>query len=396
MAGGRVRTGKKRLMKDRGSGMMILIAMDSFKGCMTSLEAGRAAEEGARRVFADAEILVCPLADGGEGTVEALAPGLGGVIRTARVCGPMGGSVDCVYGIVEREKLGIIQMAGAAGLTLIKPEERNPMYATTYGVGQVILEAVKAGCRRFLIGIGGSATNDGGLGMLRAFGYEFVSEDGSPVREAADLGKIAEIRGDEAVPELAECEFRVACDVTNPLCGPEGASAVFGPQKGAAQWMIRQLDLGLGHFAEVTRRRYPAADPAAPGAGAAGGLGFAFLAYTNAVLESGIRIVLEETRLEEKIARADLVITGEGRLDGQSVMGKAPVGVAELAKRYGKKVLAFSGSVAEDARACNEAGIDAYFPILREAVTLEQAMEKERAGKNLRDTVEQALRLLRG
>ncbi len=380
---------------ERGSKMKILIAMDSFKGCMTSLEAGYAAEEGARRVFPDAGILVRPLADGGEGTVEALTPGLGGVIRTARVCGPLGRSVDCRYGVVEREKLGIIEMSGAAGITLIKPEERNPMSTSTWGVGQVILEAVKEGCRRFLIGIGGSATNDGGLGMLRAFGYEFVREDGSQVREAADLGRIAEIRGDKVAPELAECVFRVACDVTNPLCGPEGASAVFGPQKGAAPEMVRQLDLGLGHFAEVTRGRYPEADPAAPGAGAAGGLGFAFQAYTNAVLEPGIRIVLEEMRLEEKIARADLVITGEGRLDGQSMMGKAPVGVAGLAKKYGKRVLAFSGSAAEDARACNEAGIDAYFPILREAVTLEEAMEKERARKNLRDTVEQALRLLR-
>ena len=196
------------------------------------------------------------------------------------------------------------------------------------------------------------------------------------------------------VPELEECVFRVACDVTNPLCGPSGASAVFGPQKGATPEMIRQLDLGLEHFAEVTRRFYPAADAAAPGTGAAGGLGFAFLAYTNAVLEPGIRIVLEETRLEDDIAQADMVITGEGRLDGQSVMGKAPVGVAGLAKKYGKKVLAFSGSVAEEARACNKAGIDAYFPILREVVTLEEAMEKERAQKNMRDAVEQAMRLL--
>ena len=374
--------------------MKIVIAMDSFKGCMNSLEAGNAAKDGAKRVFPEAEILVRPMADGGEGTVEALTPGLGGVICTAKVQGPLGREVDCRYGIVEQEKLGIIEMAGAAGITLIKPKERNPMAASTYGAGQVILEAVKAGCRRFLMGIGGSATNDGGLGMLRAFGYEFVCEEGNLAQKASDLDRIVEIRREKVVPELEECVFRVACDVTNPLCGPSGASAVFGPQKGATPEMIRQLDLGLEHFAEVTRRFYPAADAAAPGTGAAGGLGFAFLAYTNAVLEPGIRIVLEETRLEDDIAQADMVITGEGRLDGQSVMGKAPVGVAGLAKKYGKKVLAFSGSVAEEARACNKAGIDAYFPILREVVTLEEAMEKERAQKNMRDAVEQAMRLL--
>nr|WP_297863800.1 glycerate kinase [uncultured Acetatifactor sp.] len=374
--------------------MKIVIAMDSFKGCMTSLEAGNAAKDGAKRVFPEAEILVRPMADGGEGTVEALTPGLGGVICTAKVQGPLGREVDCRYGIVEQEKLGIIEMAGAAGITLITPKERNPMAASTYGAGQVILEAVKAGCRRFLMGIGGSATNDGGLGMLRAFGYEFVCEEGNLAQKASDLDRIVEIRREKVVPELEECVFRVACDVTNPLCGPSGASAVFGPQKGATPEMIRQLDLGLEHFAEVTRRFYPAADAAAPGTGAAGGLGFAFLAYTNAVLEPGIRIVLEETRLEDDIAQADMVITGEGRLDGQSVMGKAPVGVAGLAKKYGKKVLAFSGSVAEEARACNKAGIDAYFPILREVVTLEEAMEKERAQKNMRDAVEQAMRLL--
>ncbi len=374
--------------------MKIVIAIDSFKGSMTSLEAGYAAADGVRRVFPDAQILVRPMADGGEGTVEALTPGLGGAIHTARVQGPLGGEVDCRYGIVEQEKLGIIEMAGAAGITLIKPKERNPMVTSTYGVGQVILEAVKAGCRRFLMGIGGSATNDGGLGMLRAFGYEFVCSDGSLAQKTSDLDRIVEIRREKVIPELAECVFRVACDVTNPLCGPEGASAVFGPQKGATPEMIRQLDFGLERFAEVTRRLYPAADAAAPGTGAAGGLGFAFLAYTNATLEPGIRIVLEETRLEGDIAKADVVITGEGRLDGQSVMGKTPVGVAKLAKKHGKKVLAFSGSVTEDARICNEAGIDAYFPILREVVTLEEAMEKERAQRNMRDAVEQVMRLL--
>lgn len=374
--------------------MKIVIALDSFKGSMTSLEAGHAVEDGVRRVFSDAEIIIRPLADGGEGTVEALAPGLGGVIRTAKVEGPLGRSVDCRYGVVEQEKLAIIEMSGAAGITLIDPEERDPLSASTYGVGQVILEAIKAGCRRFLMGIGGSATNDAGLGMLRALGYEFVCGDGSMAQRAADLERITEVRTDKVAPELAQCVFRVACDVTNPLCGPKGASAVFGPQKGVTPEMVQCLDAGLEHFAEVTRKLYPNADPALPGTGAAGGLGFAFLAYTNAALESGVRIVLEEIRLEEDIKQADLVITGEGRLDSQSVMGKAPVGVAKLAKKHGKKVLAFSGSVTEDARACNAAGIDAYFPILREVVTLEDAMNRENAQKNLRDTVEQVMRIV--
>lgn len=376
--------------------MKAVIAIDSFKGSMTSLEAGRAAKEGIERVFPDAKIYVRPLADGGEGTVEALACGMGGKVYTVRVTGPLGAFVDCQYGVVEDRKLGIIEMSGAAGITLISPDERNPMYTTTYGVGEVICHAMERGCRRFLIGIGGSVTNDGGLGMLQALGYRFLCSDGTEApRGARGLKDIVEIRDDHVLPELKACSFKIACDVNNPLCGPLGASAVFGPQKGASPEQVREMDMWLEHFACVTQSWNKDADPKFPGTGAAGGLGFAFLAYTNAVLESGVQMVLEETQLETYIKNADIVITGEGQLDGQTAMGKAPIGVARLAKKHGKKVLAFSGGVAKDARVCNAAGIDAFFPILRRVVTLEEAMDTKNAMENMRDAVEQAVRLLR-
>lgn len=375
--------------------MRVVIAIDSFKGSMTSMEAGYAAADGVRRVFPEADICVCPLADGGEGTVEALTAGMGGILFKTKVTGPLGQPVECPYGVVEKEGLGIIEMAGAAGITLVPEEKRNPLYTTTYGVGEVIREAINKGCRRFLIGIGGSATNDGGLGMLQALGYEFICRDGhEALRGAQGLADIIEIRDEHVMPELKECVFHVACDVTNPLCGSKGASVVYGPQKGATADMVTQMDEWLAHFAAITGTYSSKANSLTPGAGAAGGLGFAFLAYTNAVLESGVKIVLEEIQLEHFIKEADLVITGEGRLDGQTVMGKAPIGVAKLAKKYNKRVLAFSGSVTRDARACNEEGIDAFFPILRSVVTLEEAMNIENARENMRDTVEQAMRLL--
>lgn len=377
--------------------MKAVIAIDSFKGSMSSMEAGNAAAEGIRRVLPDAEVRVCPLADGGEGTVEALVLGLGGTLHTVRVTGPLGQPVDCRYGIVEEQGLGVIEMAGAAGITLTSAGDRNPLYATTFGVGEVIRDAIGKGCRRFLVGIGGSATNDGGLGMLQALGYEFTCSDGKEApRGAVGLRDIVKVSGGHVIPELKECTFRVACDVTSPLCGTQGASAVYGPQKGATPDMVEQMDCWLYHFAEITCdwKRDSTVHADIPGTGAAGGLGFAFLAYTDATLESGIQIVLEETRLEEQIRQADLVITGEGRLDGQTVMGKAPAGVAGLAKKYGIKVIAFSGCVTPQARACNEAGIDAYFPILRTVTTLEEAMEPVNAQENMKDTVEQVMRLI--
>jgi len=267
---------------------------------------------------------------------------------------------------------------------------------TTYGVGQLILHAMEQGCRRFLIGIGGSATNDGGAGMLTALGYEFLDKNGQPIALGAKgLQDLHRIDTCNVNPLLHTCSFQVACDVTNPLCGPKGCSVVYGPQKGATIPMITEMDAWLERYAKAAGEVSSRADPSYPGAGAAGGLGFAFLTFTNATLRPGIQIILEETGLEEKLRNADLVITGEGRLDGQTVMGKAPIGVAKVAKKHGKKVIAFSGCVTAEAEICNEHGIDAFFPILRSVTTQEEAMDPQNAYANLTATAYQVFRLLK-
>ena len=375
--------------------MKIVVAIDSLKGSLSSLEAGAAIREGALRADPDARVEVRPLADGGEGTVEALVAGMGGTLRRVTVTGPLGAPVECAYGILPDGKTAVVEMSGAAGITLVPAPERDPLRATTYGVGQVLRDAIARGCRRFIVGIGGSATNDGGVGMLQALGFGFLDKEGRPVpRGAAGLAELHTITGENVLPELADCTFKIACDVTNPLCGPKGCSAVYGPQKGATPEMIRQMDGWLARYAELAGQFRPeTADPDHPGTGAAGGLGFAFRTFTNAVLESGIGIVLEETALADYLQDADLVVTGEGRLDGQTAMGKAPVGVARLAKQFGKPVIAFAGSVTPDAAACNRAGIDAFFPILRGICTLEEAMDPATARRNLTDAAEQAFRL---
>jgi len=371
--------------------MKVVIAMDSMKGSLSSLEAGNAVSEGIHRVFRDAEVTVCPLADGGEGTVEALTLGMNGTIEKINVTGPLGSMIEASYGRIAESNTAIIEMSAAAGITLVNESDRNPLHTTTYGVGELIRDAINKGCRKFIVGIGGSATNDGGIGMLEALGYGFLDADGKQVPYGANgLALIETITDEHVMPELKECKFRIACDVTNPLCGANGCSAVFGPQKGATQTMIPKMDTWLMNYAE----KYSGANPNQAGTGAAGGLGFAFLSYTNAVLESGVKIILEETKLESFIKNADFVITGEGRLDGQTVMGKAPIGVAEIAKKYEKKVLAFGGCVAEDATLCNQYGIDAFFPILRTVTTLKEAMDFNHAKENLSAAVEQVFRLI--
>ena len=375
--------------------MKVVVACDSFKGSLSSLEAGEAIKRGVLKAIPDAEVCVRPLADGGEGTVEALTLGMGGKIESVEVTGPLGEKVNCRYGILEESKTAIMEMAGAAGITLVPDEKRNPLHTTTYGVGEVIKDAISKGVRHFIVGIGGSATNDGGMGMLQALGYGMLDKDGNQVPFGAKgLKELTTITDEDVIAELKECTFRVACDVTNPLCGEFGCSAVFGPQKGADKEMISQMDQWLENYATLTSEKYETANAEYPGTGAAGGLGFAFLAYTNAVLDSGIKIVLEETKLENYVKDADVVVTGEGRLDGQSIFGKAPVGVARIAKKYNKKVVAFAGAVTEDAVLCNEHGIDAFFPILRRVQTLQEAMDVTNARKNMEDTVEQVFRLL--
>lgn len=376
--------------------MKVVVAIDSLKGCLSSLEAGLAISEGIKKVMPESEVVVRPLADGGEGTVEALTLGMNGRQEKIMVTGPMGRPVEAVYGIIDATRTAIVEMSAAAGITLIEESEKNPLNTTTYGVGEIIKDAIEKGCRHFIIGIGGSATNDGGIGMLQALGYGILGKDGKQVPFGAKgLREIEEITDEYVIPQLKECSFRVACDVTNTLCGEKGCSAIFGPQKGATPEMIMQMNRWLARYAQLTKEKYPKADMYEAGTGAAGGMGFAFLSYTHAVLESGIKIILEETQLEKYVKEADIVITGEGRLDGQTVMGKAPIGVASIAKKYEKKVIAFSGCVTDDATICNDHGIDAFFPILRGVVSLSDAMNKENARKNMIATTEQVFRLIK-
>lgn len=375
--------------------MKIVVAVDSFKGSLTSLEAGEAVREAVMRLDSTAQVTVKPLADGGEGTVQAFSERADARLISVRVNGPLMTPVTARYCILEDTGTAVMEMSAASGITLVPPEKRNPMKTTTYGVGEMIADAVKRGCRKFIVGIGGSATNDGGTGMLRALGYEFLDRCGNPIALGAEgLRDLYEIRADKLIHGLKDCFFRVACDVKNPLCGENGCSAVFAPQKGAAPEDIPLMDLWLGRYAEIAETVSSGADKLAEGAGAAGGLGFAFLTFLNSELKSGISLILDEIKLREDIKDADIVVTGEGRLDSQTVMGKAPAGVAALAKKYGKRVIAFSGCVAEDAEICNEYGIDAFFPVIRGVTTLEEALDRDNAYKNLQRTAYQVFRLL--
>ena len=376
--------------------MRVAVAIDSFKGSLTSLQAGEAVREAILRVDPAAAVDVRPLADGGEGTVEALCAGLDGRVTEVTVTGPLGDPVTARYGILPDGVTAVVEMSAASGITLVPPDRRDPLLTTTFGVGELLRDAIDRGCRQFLVGIGGSATNDGGVGMLQALGFTFADVNGDPISPGArGLAALRRISDEGVLPALRECRFRVACDVTNPLCGETGCSAVFAPQKGGTPATIPQMDAWLARYVALAAEIAPAADPTYPGAGAAGGMGFAFMTFTNAVLDSGVRIILEETHLEDYIRQADLVVTGEGRLDGQTVMGKAPIGVAALAKKYGKPVIGFSGCVTDDALACNAHGIDAFFPILRAPCTLEEAMEPATAAHNLTQTAYQVFRLLK-
>ena len=373
----------------------VVIAMDSLKGSMTSLEAGTVIQEAIHMVQKETQVVVKPLADGGEGTTEALIEGLHGERIEKIVTGPLKDPVMAVYGWIEESKTAIMEMASAAGIVLLKEEERNPWEATTYGVGELIKDAVLRGAKKIILGIGGSATNDGGIGMLQALGYEFLNQEGNPVGEGAKvLSEIQTIEKKKDAILLEHCQIEVACDVNNPLCGENGATYVFGPQKGVKMEERERIDRAMSHFADVTETFLGVDQREIKGAGAAGGLGFALVAYLQATLRSGIDLVLEAVNLEGALQGADLVVTGEGRLDHQTAMGKAPIGVAKLAKKHGIKVIAFAGSVTKDARICNEKGIDAYFPIIRGITTLEEATKKENAKENLKATAEQVFRLL--
>lgn len=370
--------------------MQIVIAMDSFKGSLSSPAAGEAVAAGVRRVFPEADCRICPLADGGEGTAAALTQAMGGIWVHCRVAGPRLTPVDCAYGIVGQT--AILDSAAAAGLTLLPPAQRDPRLTTTYGLGQAIAHAMAQGCRRFLLGLGGSATNDAGAGMLQALGFTLRRADGSALRSfgGAALAEVCTITTEHVLPELAECEFLAACDVTTPLCGPAGCSAVFGPQKGASPAAVAELDAALQHFARCAARLRPEADPQEPGSGAAGGLGFALRCFLNARLEPGAALVLRETGLEAHLRRASLVFTGEGRLDAQTALGKGPAAVAQLAARHGRPCIALAGSIHAEA----EALFTACFPIQRGVCTLDEAMQPQQAVENLSRCAEQVCRLL--
>ena len=375
--------------------MKITVAIDSFKGSLSTFQASSAIAEGIKSVYNDAEVFTCPIADGGEGTVEAIISANKGEMITIPVHNPADKIINASYGLIPQRKTAVIEMSAAAGITLIPKDELNPMNATTYGVGEMIADAIDRGCRKFIIGIGGSSTNDGGVGMLQALGFKFADKDGKDVPHGAKgLESIVEISSDNAIAELAECEFCVACDVKNPLCGENGCSRIFGPQKGATADMIEKMDKWLESFAKLTKTIIPTSDHEFPGTGAAGGMGFALMAYLGARLTSGIELVMQETGLEDYIKNSDIVITGEGRLDGQSCMGKVPVGVAGLAKKYKLPVVAFSGCVTDDATVCNSHGIDAFFPILKAPCTLSEAMNTENAYHNLKATAVQVFKLI--
>ncbi len=375
--------------------MKVVAAIDSFKGSLSSTEAGNAAAEGIRKACG-AQVTVKPIADGGEGTTESLIEGMGGTYREISVTGPDGKKVRAKYGILPDGKSVVMEMAQAAGITLIDKDKLNPWDATSFGVGEMIRDAVSSGMRKFIIGIGGSATTDGGAGMLQALGYQFRDAHGKEIAPGIrELDEIAEIDASNVMPELGLCSFQIACDVKNALCGENGAVFVFGPQKGVTEEEKEILDAKMKHFAAKTKEYLGEDHSDDEGAGAAGGLGFAFISYVpNTVLRPGIDIIMDAVGLEDEIRDADIVITGEGRLDAQTVMGKVPAGVMRLAKKYGKRVIAFAGSVTDDAGVCNTAGIDAFFPILRGVLTLEEAMEPERAKKNMQLTAEQVFRLI--
>lgn len=376
--------------------MKIVIAIDSFKGSVTSLEGAEAIKQGIIRVYPDAEIVTIPVADGGEGTSDALISGMGGEKITLTVTGPLGEPVEASYGIIGHTGTAVIEMAQAAGLPLVPKELRDPMKTTTYGVGEMINDAINRGCRNFIIGIGGSATNDCGVGMLKALGWNFVDIHENDVKPGAEgLRDICFFESDKRPYVLYDCTFNIACDVNNPLCGERGCTYVYAPQKGATPEMLPLMDKWIEHFADLTEDYIASSYKNYPGAGAAGGLGFAFKSFLNGELLPGVEIVLRETGFYDCLDGADLVITGEGRLDAQTVMGKAPAGVAKAAKERGIPVIAFSGCVTEDAVKCNEHGIDAFFPILRRVVSEAEAMDTENTKTALADTAEQVMRLIK-
>ncbi|RRJ62664.1 glycerate kinase [Paenibacillus oralis] len=371
-----------------------VLAPDSFKESMTAKEVCDAMEKGLRKVYPHADYIHVPMADGGEGTVQSLVDASGGRIYTKLVTGPLGEPVTAQYGILGDGETAAIEMASASGIHHVNKETKNPLITTTYGTGELIRECLDQGIKRIIIGIGGSATNDGGAGMAEALGARFLDADGLALpRGGGALERLERIDISALDPRLRQVNLIVACDVTNPLCGEHGASHVFGPQKGATPEMVRQLDAGLAHYADIAKRQLGKDVRDIPGAGAAGGLGAGLLIFTQAVLRKGIEIVIEYTGLKQKVAAADVVFTGEGGIDFQTKFGKTPYGVAKAAKEAGKKVIAVAGYIGEGIEALYEEGIDAVFGIVPGAGELEKLLAE--GPQNVERTCENIARVLK-
>lgn len=365
----------------------IVVACDSFKGSLTSLQAGEAAAEGVRGVMPDAEVQVISVADGGEGTLEAIVAESDGRFVEVLVTGPMGDKIKASYGICG--ETAIIEMAKASGLNLVPVEERNPMMATSYGTGEMIADAIRRGCRKFLIGLGGSATNDGGIGMLRALGFRFLDTVGNEIKnDLSKLPELAFIDKSNIMPEMSECSFTAMCDVDTPLTGPEGASYVFGPQKGADAETVRKLDEGLKHLADIASRKSDKDFSSYPGSGAAGGMGFALLAFLNGNMQSGIDAVLDKIDFNSKISGASLIITGEGRIDRQTCMGKTPYGILKRALKRNIPVISIGGTVDTDALPMlKKTGFSEILSVTPTGQSLAEAMIPSTAEENIRNTI---------
>ena len=364
--------------------MKIVIAPDSYKESLSALEVAQAVEAGFRQVFPDANYVLVPVADGGEGTVDAMVAATGGRKETVTVSGPLGEPVEAFYGLTGDGDTAVIEMAAASGLALVSPDRRNPLLTSSRGTGELIRAALDAGARRFILGIGGSATNDGGAGMVQALGVRLLDLEGRELDgSGGDLARLERIDVSALDPRLAECRIEVACDVDNPLTGARGASAVFGPQKGATPEMVQALDANLARLARIVGRDLGVAVDTVPGAGAAGGMGAAMLAFFGATLKPGIEIVTAAVDLDTHVRDADLVITGEGRIDFQTVHGKTPIGVARVAKRHGKPVIGIAGSLGAEVGVVHAHGIDAVFSVLGKPCTLDEALRDAAANVEL-------------
>ena len=373
--------------------MRIIVAPDSFKGCLSAFEAASAMEEGIRRVFPRAHLIKTPIADGGEGTVQALVSATSGQMRQLTVTGPLGRPVEASWGILGDGRTGAVEMASASGLPLVSEEERNPCLTTTRGTGELVRAVLDAGLERLILGIGGSATNDGGAGFARALGARFLDASGNEVPEGgASLANVQEIDLSGMDGRLHNLEILAACDVDNPLCGSCGASAVFGPQKGATPHMVELLDAALSRFAEAAERATGRDVAQTAGAGAAGGLGAGLLFFTGANLRPGVEIVLKAVNFEELARSADFIVTGEGNTDFQTACGKAPVGVAQAAKRHGKPVVCVSGGLGKGWRDVLEKGIDMVVPCPAAPMTLRECMAQ--GFEMVSDAAERAAKLI--